>query len=137
MKFEVVLAQSRPEATPPDFSQSEEESGSLFADEDGVISFADSSEIARGLQSDLSSLEEQSPATSEVEASTLSQPISDSHDASPVFGGQVEQDTAAEASHEGLIGEDRLTSPRCWAGVETAANLILPDRYVGSIFAVC
>jgi hypothetical protein len=39
-------------------------------------------------------------------------------------------DAKTEATEEVVVGQALSTRLRCWAGVETAANLILPDRYV-------
>jgi len=42
--------------------------------------------------------------------------------------GSITTETPEEVSFSAVIGPEFSTQPRCWAGVETTANLILPDR---------
>lgn len=123
IKFEVVLAQSRtPVDAPTPERSAEVQSQSV---DNGIVSLSDSSEVAQNSQSNM---DENQPAAVEADASpTGNEPLE--HDAQ-FSGEEVGIGTRKETSTLTGVSLGDSTNPRCWAGVETAVNLILPDRFV-------
>jgi hypothetical protein len=127
IKFEVVFADSQPaeKVSPSDppvevQSQSKPETG-LEHTADNVTSLGNSSEIAGDPRSDIYAGEPQVDGF--VQSFTQSNTSSDTRE-----NDVAEIQTPKEFTIFPGIGPEFSTRPRCWAGIETTANLILPDR---------
>jgi hypothetical protein len=138
IKFEVVLAHSRPAAkvsldpsgevrlNPKPQTEPE-----LGYPADHVASVVNSSETTQEPESGLSMTDNNQDLLSSavgrfVESALETKKNNTSDDAKE--DSYTETETAEESTFS--------TQPRCWAGVETTANLILPDRYVKDVLVV-
>ena len=139
IRFEVVLAHSRPAqaVTPseplldlqPQLQRHTEPESQPVEDE-----IASSREVTEESQGGMSATQNQHLSSSEVQKFVQSVLPNKEYGVSNDTSGSVTTECPEEVSFSTAIGPEFSTQPRCWVGVETTANLILPDRYVRSIF---
>lgn len=130
IKFEVVLDHSRPAekvspSDPPVEVQSQskpETEPELEHIADNVVSLGNSTEMAEDPRSDIYA-GELPHVDGFMQSFTQSNTSSDTRE-----NDVAEIQTPKEFTVFPRIGPEFSTQPRCWAGIETTANLILPDR---------
>jgi hypothetical protein len=111
IKFEIVLAHSRPDEVSQGRLQSKPRPVSeLLADD--ITEIVNSNETTQEHESDISTADNDQ---ADNDQALLSSAVDATENTDP------DAETIKEAGFS--------TQPRCWAGIETSANLILPDRY--------